>query len=61
MRGVIRLTYALVDRWMASDDKPPSSVTLDIDSAIVLFNAHYDERCFCRSITTISRRAAPSL
>jgi hypothetical protein len=31
LRDVIRLTYALVDQWMASYDVPPSSVTLDID------------------------------
>jgi hypothetical protein len=52
---VIRLTYALVDQWMASYAKPPSSVTLDIDDTcdvahghqqLSLFNAHYDERCF---------------
>ncbi len=55
LRDVIRLTYALVDQWMASYDEPPSSVTLDIDDTcdiahghqqLSLFNAHYDERCF---------------
>jgi Transposase DDE domain group 1 len=55
LRDVIRLTYALVDQWMASYAKPPSSVTLDIDDTcdvahghqqLSLFNAHYDERCF---------------
>ena len=55
LRDAIRLTYALVDQWMASYDKPPSSVTLDIDDTcdvahghqqLSLFNAHYDERCF---------------
>lgn len=55
LRDVIRLTYALVDQWMASYVKPPSSVTLDIDDTcdvahghqqLSLFNAHYDERCF---------------
>jgi hypothetical protein len=55
LRDVIRLTYALVDQWMASYEKPPSSVTLDIDDTcdiahghqqLSLFNAHYDERCF---------------
>lgn len=55
LRDVIRLTYALVDQWMTSYDKPPSSVTLDIDDTcdvahghqqLSLFNAHYDERCF---------------
>src|SRR6202521_4587646 len=51
----IRLTYALVDQWMASYATPPSRVTLDIDDTcdvahghqqLSLFNAHYDERCF---------------
>lgn len=55
LRDVIRLTYALVDQWIASYDKPPSFVTLDIDDTcdiahghqqLSLFNAHYDERCF---------------
>ncbi len=55
LRDVIRMTYALVDQWMASYEKPPSSVTLDIDDTcdvahgqqqLSLFNAHYDERCF---------------
>ena len=55
LRDVIRLTYALVDQWMASYAKPPSRVTLDIDDTcdvahghqqLSLFNAHYDERCF---------------
>jgi hypothetical protein len=30
LKDVIRLTYALVDQWMASYATPPSSVTLDI-------------------------------
>jgi hypothetical protein len=55
LRHVIRLTYALVDQWIASYEKPPSSITLDIDDTcdvahghqqLSLFNAHYDERCF---------------
>jgi len=55
LRDVIRLTYALVDQWIASYKKPPSCVTLDIDDTcdvahghqqLSLFNAHYDERCF---------------
>ena len=55
LKDVIRLTYALVDAWMDSYEKPPSSVTLDIDDTcdvahghqqLSLFNAHYDERCF---------------
>ena len=55
LRDVIRLTYALVDTWMASYAAAPESVTLDIDDTcdvvhghqqLSLFNAHYDERCF---------------
>jgi hypothetical protein len=55
LKDVIRLSYALVDQWMDSYEKEPSSVTLDIDDTcdvahghqqLSLFNAHYDERCF---------------
>jgi len=55
LRDVIRLTYALVDQWMASYATPPARVTLDIDDTcdvvhghqqLSLFNGHYDERCF---------------
>jgi hypothetical protein len=55
LKDVIRLTYALVDQWMASYAAAPSRVTLDIDDTCdvahghqqpSLFNAHYDERCF---------------
>src|SRR5271156_715071 len=55
LRDVMRLTYALVDQWMASYATAPPSVTLDIDDTcdvvhghqqLSLFNAHYDERCF---------------
>jgi Transposase DDE domain group 1 len=55
LRDVIRLTYALVDQWIASYATPPACVTLDIDDTcdvvhghqqLSLFNAHYDERCF---------------
>lgn len=70
LRDVIRLTYALVDQWMASYDKPPSSVTLDIDDTcdithghqqLSLFNAHYDERCFLPiHMSTTPIAAAPS-
>ena len=46
---------ALVDQWMASYEREPASVILDIDDTcdvvhghqqLSLFNAHYDERCF---------------
>jgi hypothetical protein len=55
LKDAFRLTYALVDQWLASYEAPPSSVTLDIDDTcdiahghqqLSLFNAHYDERCF---------------
>jgi hypothetical protein len=55
LKDAIRLTYALVDQWMASYPREPASVTLDIDDTcdvvhghqqLSLFNAHYDERCF---------------
>jgi len=55
LKDVIRLSYALVDQWLDSYEKEPSSVTLDIDDTcdvahghqqLSLFNAHYDERCF---------------
>ena len=55
LKDVIRLTYALVDALMDSYQRPPRSVTLDIDDTcdvvhghqqLSLFNAHYDERCF---------------
>src|SRR5674476_203544 len=55
LKDAIRLTYALIDQWMASYPRPPAAVTLDIDDTcdvvhgnqqLALFNAHYDERCF---------------
>ncbi len=55
LKDAIRLTYALVDQWLASYATPPGAVTLDIDDTcdvahghqqLSLFNAHYDERCF---------------
>ena len=55
LRDAIRLTYALVDQWMAGYAAPPAAVTLDIDDTcdvvhgrqqLSLFNAHYDARCF---------------
>jgi hypothetical protein len=55
LKDAIRLTYALVDQWMASYQREPASVILDIDDTcdvvhghqqLSLFNAHYDERCF---------------
>ena len=55
LREAIRLSYALVDLWMDSYERAPSTVTLDIDDTVdvvhgrqqlSLFNAHYDEHCF---------------
>ncbi len=45
----------MIDRYCARYARPPEAVTLDIDDTVdvvhghqqlVLFNAHYDERCF---------------
>jgi hypothetical protein len=53
LREIIRLTYALVDIWCRSYQKPPRSVVLDIDDTVDVvhghqqlaqWNAHYDER-----------------
>jgi hypothetical protein len=55
LRDAIRLTYALVDQWIASYPAAPARVTLDIDDTcdavhghqqLSLFNAHYDTHCF---------------
>ena len=55
LKDAIRLTYALVDQWMASYERAPAIVILDLDDTcdvahghqqLSLFNAHYDERCF---------------
>jgi len=55
LKDAIRLTYTLVGQWMASYEREPASVILDIDDTcdvvhghqqLSLFNAHYDERCF---------------
>jgi len=55
LTDAIRLTYALVDQWIASYEREPASVILDIDDTcdvvhghqqLSLFNAHCDERCF---------------
>jgi hypothetical protein len=55
LRDAIRLTYALVDQWIASYARAPEGVTLDIDDTcdvvhgrqqLSFFHAHYDEYCF---------------
>jgi hypothetical protein len=55
LRTLIRMSHGLVDLWCESYQRPPKSITLDIDDTadtvhghqqMSLFNAHYDERCF---------------
>lgn len=55
LRDAIRLSYALVDQWMASYATAPDGVVLDVDDTcdvvhghqqLSLFNAYCDERCF---------------
>jgi hypothetical protein len=55
LREVIKLMRAMVALYCSSYDRPPGSVTLDIDDTLdivhghqqlAMFNAHYDERCF---------------
>jgi Transposase DDE domain group 1 len=55
LREVIKLMRAMVGLYCSSYDRPPASVTLDIDDTLdvvhghqqlSMFNAHYDERCF---------------
>src|SRR6201984_201909 len=55
LREIIRLTYALVDIWCRSYQKPPRFVVLDVDDTADVvhaprqlgqWTAHYDERCF---------------
>jgi hypothetical protein len=55
LREVVRMTYAMIDLYCRSYDRPPATVTLDIDDTcdvahgnqqLALFHAHYDERCF---------------
>jgi Transposase DDE domain group 1 len=62
LREIIRLTYALVDIWWRSYQKPPRCVVLDIDDTVDVvhghqqlaqWNAHYDERCFLRNLIRI--------
>jgi hypothetical protein len=55
LREVIKLMRVMVELYCSSYDRPPASVTLDIDDTLdvvhghqqlSMFNAHYDERCF---------------
>jgi hypothetical protein len=55
LKTAIRLTWALVDQGMASYEREPASVVLDIDDTcdvvhghqqLSLFDTHNDERCF---------------
>ena len=40
LREIIRLTYALVDIWCQSYQKPPRSVVLDIDDTVDVVHGH---------------------
>ena len=69
LKDAIRLTWALVDQWMASYEREPASVILDIDDTcdvvhghqqLSLFNAHYDERCFLPMMSTTPSARVPS-
>ena len=55
-RDLVRIAQALVDGFVASYDRPPEGVVLDIDDTddevygkqqLSLFNGYYDERCYC--------------
>ena len=55
-RDLYRIAEALVDGFIASYDRPPDAVVLDIDDTddevhgkqqLSLFNGYYDERCYC--------------
>lgn len=55
LRDAVRLTYALIDQWVASYRQEPDAVVLDIDDSVdvvhgcqqlSMFNAYYNERCF---------------
>ncbi len=55
LREVMRMTYAMIDLYCCSYDRPPAAVTFDIDDTcdvvhgnqqLALFHAHYDARCF---------------
>lgn len=68
LKDAIRLTYALVDQWMASYAHEPASIILDIDDTcdvvhghqqLSLFNAHYDERCFLPIHVYDTKRSRP--
>ena len=54
-RDLYRIAQALVDGFIASYDRPPEAVVLDIDDTddevhgnqqLSLFNGYYDERCY---------------
>src|SRR5271170_6042558 len=40
LKDAIRLTYALVDQWMASYERAPASVILDIDDTCDVAHGH---------------------
>jgi hypothetical protein len=68
LTNAIRLTWALVDQGMASYERGPASVILDIDDTcdvvhghqqLALFNAHCDERCFLPIHVYVTERSRP--
>src|SRR6202041_2049688 len=44
LREIIRLTYALVDIWCRSYQKPPRSVVLDIDDTVDVVHGHQQSK-----------------
>ena len=46
LRVLIRMSHALVDLWCRGHQRPPKSITLDIDGTAGTAHGHYDERCF---------------
>ena len=58
LREVMRMTYAMIDLYCRSYDRPPAAVTFDIDDTcdvahgnqqLALFHAHTMSDAFCRS------------
>jgi hypothetical protein len=72
LKDVIRLSYALVDQWMDSYEKEPSSVTLDIDDTCDVAHGRMaisSSRCSmlimtngvsCRSMSMTRKNLGPS-
>ena len=54
LREVVRMSYAMIDLYCRSYDRPPAAVTFDMDDTcdvvhgnqqLALFHTHYNERC----------------